>query len=189
MFSEDFTSFLRKSARGIGVHLTTRWRFLRGECNLFPYTLQMQQQINDEDKIESIKSAQYRRHDLENGSRILILLLFLMSAGFHSLERWTSRAVRYAVQSVQNIYSKLRTTLSRLWYGAPWHKTQYLAVIFLNTKTLQDRVTELFFETMCFHGFETFWRTWYFDSRQLFLNIPLLNGSTQTKSFQTIAWR
>lgn len=76
MFAEDPTLSLRIAATEIGIHHTTIWRFLRRELKLFPYKLQLHQQISDEDKAKRIEFAQYCRNELGNESGYLKRIVF-----------------------------------------------------------------------------------------------------------------
>lgn len=102
---------LEKCSLEIELHHTKIWSFLRGELELSAYKLQLQQQINDKDKIERIDFAQYCRNDLGNDSFLLKRIVLFRSASFHSRKKWKSRTVGYGARSVHNKYTKLRTAL------------------------------------------------------------------------------
>lgn len=71
MFSEEITLSLRNAAFEIRINHTIISIFLRGNVKLFPWKLQMHQQINDEDRVKATHTAQYCRNKLRGDSQFL----------------------------------------------------------------------------------------------------------------------
>lgn len=71
MFSEEPALSSRNAALEIGMHHTTIWRSRREALKLSPYKLQVREQLNDEDKTQTIDFAQYCSNELRNDSKFL----------------------------------------------------------------------------------------------------------------------
>ena len=76
MFNENPTVSLRTAATQVGVHHTTIWSFLRRELKLYPYKLQMAQQLSEEDETKRINFARYCRAELRFDSEFLKRVVF-----------------------------------------------------------------------------------------------------------------
>lgn len=99
---EDPTFFLKNAALEIDIYHTKTWSFLRRELKLFPCSLQIYPQINDESKRKWISFAQYCHDEFGNGPNYPKRNFSSNACIVLSREFWTSRTVGYKVQSVYN---------------------------------------------------------------------------------------
>lgn len=76
MLNENYTFSLQNAAAQTGAHYRTICHFLRRELKLFPYKLQMHQQISASDKLNRISFARYFPNGLRNDSKYLKRIVF-----------------------------------------------------------------------------------------------------------------
>lgn len=68
IFTENAIFSLRTTDMQIRVYHTTIWNFLRRELELYPYKLQISEEINELEKLSRVSFARYCLNALKNDS-------------------------------------------------------------------------------------------------------------------------
>lgn len=110
MFQADPRRSLREVGAVVGVHHTTVWHFLRNKLKLYPYRLQIGQQLSETDKNNRVTFAQLCKERLQENPNFLKRIVFSDECIFslkgavnkHNCRIWGSQRPETVYESPQS---------------------------------------------------------------------------------------